>query len=47
MPRNALMAFCTFYQGYQYGSFSDMDRRVEKNGYNYQYKSNTVLTNQH
>jgi hypothetical protein len=48
MPQNALMAFCTFYQGYSNREFSDEKlkniKRSTDNPYDYCYKNQSILT---
>lgn len=47
MPKNALMAFCTFYDNYQDGKFVDGAPKITKSiedEYGYNYKNTTALT---
>lgn len=48
MPRNGLMAFCTFYENYEHGTFTDaIKKKFSKSTfdeYDYCYKNISVLT---
>lgn len=44
MPRNGLLAFCTFYKDYYNGQFNDEKLGLKQSGYDYCYKDVSALT---